>query len=38
MLKTMSSWRYATQTYAHPRELKWAQRFIEIRKPKEESL
>jgi radical SAM superfamily enzyme YgiQ (UPF0313 family) len=38
MLKTMSSWRYATETYAYPRELKWAQKFIELRKPKEESL
>lgn len=38
MLKTLSSWRYATKTYSHPGELRWAQRFIELRKPKEESL
>jgi radical SAM superfamily enzyme YgiQ (UPF0313 family) len=38
MLKTMSSWRYATGMYSHPNELRWAHRFIELRKPKEESL
>ena len=38
MLKALSSWRYATKTYSHPGELRWAQRFIELRKPKEESL
>ena len=38
MLKTLSAWRYATRTYSYPGELRWAQRFIELRKPKEESL
>ncbi len=38
LLKTLSSWRYATRTYAYPKELLWAQRFIDLRKPKEESL
>jgi radical SAM superfamily enzyme YgiQ (UPF0313 family) len=38
LLKTLSSWRYATRMYAHPQELRWAQRFIDLRKPKEESL
>jgi hypothetical protein len=38
VLKTMSSWRYATGMYSHPNELRWAHRFIELRKPKEESL
>lgn len=38
LLKTLSSWRYSTGIYAHPRELRWAQQFINLRKPKQESL
>ncbi len=38
MLQTLSSWRYASGVYSNPLELRWAQRFIELRKPKEESL
>jgi len=38
LLKTLSSWRYAARIYAYPQELRWAQRFITLRKPKEESL
>lgn len=38
LLKTLSSWRYALGLYAFPQELRWAQRFIELRKPKRESL
>jgi radical SAM superfamily enzyme YgiQ (UPF0313 family) len=38
LLKTMSAWRYAARIYAFPKELRWAQQFITLRKPKEESL
>lgn len=38
MLKTLSSWRYAARIYANPVELKWANQFIDLRKPKQESL
>jgi radical SAM superfamily enzyme YgiQ (UPF0313 family) len=38
LLRTLSSWRYASGMYAFPQELRWAQRFIELRKPKQESL
>ena len=38
LLKTLSSWRYAARIYAYPQELRWAQRFITLHKPKEESL
>ena len=38
LLKTLSSWRYAARIYAYPQELRWAQQFITLRKPKEESL
>lgn len=38
LLKSLSAWRYATRIYAFPRELRWAQNFITLRKPKEESL
>jgi hypothetical protein len=38
MLKTMSAWRYSARVYAKPTELKWAHQFIELRKPKAESL
>ena len=38
LLKTLSFWRYAARIYAHPKELQWAQQFITLRKPKQESL
>lgn len=38
MLKTMSAWRYSARIYGKPAELKWAHQFIELRKPKAESL
>jgi radical SAM superfamily enzyme YgiQ (UPF0313 family) len=38
LLKTLSFWRYAARVYAHPKELQWAQQFITLRKPKQESL
>ena len=38
LLKTLSSWRYATGVYGGPRELRWTQRFVELRKPQMESL
>ena len=38
LLKTLSSWRYLLRVYAAPRELRWAHQFINLRKPKEESL
>jgi radical SAM superfamily enzyme YgiQ (UPF0313 family) len=38
LLKTLSAWRYASHIYGFPRELRWAHRFIDLRKPKEESL
>lgn len=38
LLKTLSSWRYAMRVYAFPKELRWAQQFITLRKPKQESL
>jgi anaerobic magnesium-protoporphyrin IX monomethyl ester cyclase len=38
ILKTLSSWRYAAKIYANPVELKWANQFIDLRKPKQESL
>ena len=38
VLKTLSSWRYRLGIYAAPFELKWTQRFIDLRKPKAESL
>jgi radical SAM superfamily enzyme YgiQ (UPF0313 family) len=37
-LKALSSWRYRLGVYAAPLELKWAQQFIDLRKPKAESL
>jgi anaerobic magnesium-protoporphyrin IX monomethyl ester cyclase len=37
-LKALSSWRYRLGVYAAPLELKWAQHFIDLRKPKAESL
>lgn len=38
VLKALGSWRYVLRLYSMPWELKWAQRMIEIRKPKAESL
>jgi radical SAM superfamily enzyme YgiQ (UPF0313 family) len=38
LLKFLSSWRYRLGIYANPFELQWAQRFIDLRQPKEESL
>jgi anaerobic magnesium-protoporphyrin IX monomethyl ester cyclase len=38
LLKALSSWRYAARIYAFPKELRWAQQFITLRKPKQESL
>ena len=37
-LKALSSWRYRLGIYTAPFELKWTQQFINLRKPKEESL
>lgn len=38
MLQGLSSWRYQLEFYSHPFELGWAQRLIDLRKPKAESL
>lgn len=38
LLRLLSDWRYRFRVYSHPSELKWAQRFLELRKPKVESL
>jgi radical SAM superfamily enzyme YgiQ (UPF0313 family) len=38
VLKTFSRWRYRLGVYSAPFELKWAQRMIDLRKPKVESL
>jgi len=38
LLKVLSDWRYRLGVYAAPFELKWAQRVIDLRKPKVESL
>ena len=38
LLQALSSWRYAVRFYSVPVELQWAQQFIELRKPKVESL
>jgi len=37
-LKALSSWRYRLGIYEAPWELRWMQQFIELRKPKAESL
>jgi len=37
-LKALSSWRYLLGIYSAPAELKWTQQFIDLRKPKAESL
>jgi radical SAM superfamily enzyme YgiQ (UPF0313 family) len=38
LLQATSSWRYQIGFYAAPLELRWMQQFIELRKPREESL
>ena len=38
ILKALSSWRYRLKVYSAPFELRWMQQFINLRKPKEESL
>jgi radical SAM superfamily enzyme YgiQ (UPF0313 family) len=38
MLQLLSGWRYRFEIYSHPFELSWAQRLIDLRKPKVESL
>jgi len=38
LLKSLSAWRYGLEFYRWPLELEWAQRFINLRKPKLESL
>jgi anaerobic magnesium-protoporphyrin IX monomethyl ester cyclase len=38
LLKTLSAWRYSSRIYAFPRELRLAHQWINLRKPKEESL
>jgi anaerobic magnesium-protoporphyrin IX monomethyl ester cyclase len=38
MLKALSSWRYALGVYEYPVELRWAQHFMNLRKPRFESL
>ena len=38
LLKALSSWRYRMKVYSAPFELRWLQQFINLRKPKEESL
>ena len=38
LLQTLSAWRYLTRFYLFPKELRWAQQFIALRRPKQESL
>jgi anaerobic magnesium-protoporphyrin IX monomethyl ester cyclase len=38
LLQSLSAWRYAAGIYAFPKELRWAQQYITLRKPKQESL
>jgi radical SAM superfamily enzyme YgiQ (UPF0313 family) len=38
LLKTLSAWRYSAHVYGFPKELRWAHRFINLRKPKQESV
>jgi hypothetical protein len=38
LLKALSAWRYLLKVYALPFEIEWAQRLIDLRKPKVESL
>ncbi len=37
-LKALSAWRYALGVYQYPLELRWAQQFMNLRKPRFESL
>jgi radical SAM superfamily enzyme YgiQ (UPF0313 family) len=38
LLRALASWRYATGTYAHPVELRWARRFVTLKEPAAEGL
>ena len=38
LLQSLSAWRYSAEIYAHPTELRWAHRLIDLRRPKHESL
>jgi radical SAM superfamily enzyme YgiQ (UPF0313 family) len=38
MLQSLSSWRYALGIYGAPMELRWAQKFVTLRKPRWESI
>jgi anaerobic magnesium-protoporphyrin IX monomethyl ester cyclase len=38
LLRSLSAWRYASGFYSYPFELQWAQRLVELRKPRWESL
>jgi hypothetical protein len=38
LLQTLSAWRYTLRVYRFPFELRWAQHYIDLRKPKRESL
>jgi radical SAM superfamily enzyme YgiQ (UPF0313 family) len=38
LLQGLSAWRYSSEIYRYPKELQWAQRFIDLRRPKQESL
>jgi hypothetical protein len=38
LLQSLSSWRYHFSFYRYPLELRWAQRFVSLRKPRLESL
>ena len=38
LLKSLSAWRYSLRFYLFPKELRWAQQLIALRRPKQESL
>jgi radical SAM superfamily enzyme YgiQ (UPF0313 family) len=38
LLKSLSAWRYSWRFYRFPGELRWAHQFINLRRPKQESL
>ena len=38
LLQSLSAWRYSAEIYGYPKELHWAQRLIDLRRPKQESL
>jgi radical SAM superfamily enzyme YgiQ (UPF0313 family) len=38
LLQALASWRYATRIYSFPIELEWAERLLDLRKPRFESL